>query len=95
MGSGLLPPDPDPQEEIDWLNANATPAYETADDNDEACLSCEDTGWIVTPAGWKIPCSDCPTGELNFYHEREKTIAEMVHVDELLPGVDPEYEEGA
>jgi hypothetical protein len=64
-------------------------------ETDEACISCEDTGWITTPGGWKVPCSDCPTGDLHFQHDRERFLAEMVHVDELLPGVDPITQEYA
>ena len=31
-----------------------------------------------------------PAGDLHFQHDRERFLAEMVHVDELLPGIDPE-----
>jgi hypothetical protein len=70
-----------------WGMSTNYPECET-DDTDEACLSCEDTGYVTTPGGWKIPCSDCPTGDMHFQHDRERFLAEMVHEDDLLPGID-------
>ena len=60
-------------------------------DDEVECLSCEDKGFTTTPGGLQIPCSDCRTGDMFFYHERNRDLAAMVHVDDYLPDVDPEY----
>lgn len=69
------------------------PECETAGDEEEIdCWNCEDKGSYVTVGGIQMPCPECRTGDMFFYHEREKDVAAMVHVDDYLPGVDPEYD---
>lgn len=51
-----------------------TPACD-ADDDDVACLTCEDRGWTTTDGDIRIPCFDCRAGDLELYHDRRLRIA--------------------
>jgi hypothetical protein len=57
------------------------PPCETVEDEEIECWNCEDKGFTVTVGGLQIPCSDCKTGDMFFYHERDKDLAAMVHVE--------------
>lgn len=67
---------------------------EAVDDEEVECFNCMDNGFTTSEGGLKMPCPDCRTGDLFFYHERDKDLAAMVHVDDdpiqdhALPGYD-------